>query len=98
MAAGLSDQSRLPSGAIEMMRQHVFIDTTLLHPALIRASVDLLGADNVVAGSDWPIAGEKALRGMLTHAMQQAKLSADEQTAVAAGNSMRLLGIGGMAA
>src|SRR4051794_19705688 len=98
MAAGLSDQSRLPSGAIEMMRQHVFIDTTLLHPALIRASVDLLGADNVVAGSDWPIAGEKPLRGMLTDAMQQAKLSADEQTAIAAGNSLRLLGIGGMAA
>ena len=39
----------------EVLRKHVFIDTTLLHPALIRASVDLLGADNVVAGSDWPI-------------------------------------------
>jgi aminocarboxymuconate-semialdehyde decarboxylase len=97
MAAGLSGQSRLPSGTIEAMRQHVFIDTTLLHPALIRASVDLLGADNVVAGSDWPIAGEKPLRGMLTDAMQQAKLSADEQSAIAADNSLRLLGIGGMA-
>src|SRR4051812_5860251 len=95
MAAGLSDQSRLPSGAIEMMRQHVFIDTTLLHPALIRASVDLLGAGNVVAGSDWPIAGEKPLRGMLAGAMQHAKLSSDEQSAIAATNSLRLLGIGG---
>jgi hypothetical protein len=51
----------------------------------------------VVAGSDWPIAGEKPLRGMLTDAMQQAKLSADEQSAIAASNSLRLLGIGGMA-
>jgi hypothetical protein len=51
----------------------------------------------VVAGSDWPIAGEKPLRGMLTDAMQQAKLSANEQSAIAAGNSLRLLGIGGIA-
>src|SRR5207302_2070267 len=57
MAAGLSSQSRLPSGTIDTMRKHVFIDTTLFHPALVRASVDLLGAENVVAGSDWPIAG-----------------------------------------
>ena len=40
----LSSQSRLPSGTIDVMRKHVFIDTTLFHPALIRASVDLLGA------------------------------------------------------
>ena len=51
MAAGLSSQSRLPFGAIDVMREHVFIDTTLFHPALIRASIDLLGADHVVAGS-----------------------------------------------
>jgi hypothetical protein len=46
------------------MRKHVFINTTLFHPALIRASVDLLGAENVIAGSDWPIAGAP-IRGML---------------------------------
>jgi aminocarboxymuconate-semialdehyde decarboxylase len=37
------------------MRKHVFIDTQLVHPALIRTSVDLLGIDHVLAGSDWPI-------------------------------------------
>ncbi len=94
MAAGLSSQSRLPSGAIDLMRKHVFIDTTLFHPALIRASVDLLGADNVVAGSDWPIASDRPIRGALTEAMQQAKLSDDEQNAVAAGNCLRLFGLG----
>jgi aminocarboxymuconate-semialdehyde decarboxylase len=93
MAAGLSGQSRLPSGTIEVMRKHVFIDTTLIHPALIRASVDLLGVHNVVAGSDWPIAGEVPLGGMLTDAMQQTQLSANEQNAIAAGNSLGLLGI-----
>jgi predicted TIM-barrel fold metal-dependent hydrolase len=94
MAAGLSAQSRLPSGTIDAMRRHVFIDTTLFHPAVIRASVDLLGAGNVLAGSDWPIAGDTPLRGPLTDAIRQAKLSEDEQKAIAAGNCLRLLGLG----
>ncbi len=49
MLAGLSGQSRLPSGTIEVMRKNVFIDTTLFHPALVRALVDLLGAEHVMA-------------------------------------------------
>jgi aminocarboxymuconate-semialdehyde decarboxylase len=93
MAAGLSDRSRLPGGTIEAMRKHVFIDTTLIHPAVIRACVDLLGADNVVAGSDWPIAGETPIGRTLADAMQQAGLSDAEQKAIAAGNCLRLLGL-----
>jgi hypothetical protein len=34
-----------------------------------------------------------ASRSMLTDAMQQARLSEDEQNAIAAGNYLRLLGI-----
>jgi len=94
MAAGLSSKSVLPSGAIEAMRKHVFIDTMGFHPALIRASVDLLGADRVVAGSDWPILADGPMRGMLTDAMQKAGLSDEEQNAIAASNCLRLLGIG----
>jgi aminocarboxymuconate-semialdehyde decarboxylase len=90
MAAGLSSQSRLPSGNIEVMRRNVFIDTTLIHPALIRASIDLLGAGNLVAGSDFPITGEKPMPDPLMIAMKQARLSDDEQNAVAAGNCLRL--------
>jgi predicted TIM-barrel fold metal-dependent hydrolase len=93
MAAGLSGQSRLPSGAIEVMRKNVFIDTTLFHPALIRAFVDLLGVENVMAGSDWPVASDKPVRAMLTRTMQEAGLSNVEQSAVASGNCSRLLGI-----
>jgi predicted TIM-barrel fold metal-dependent hydrolase len=92
-AAALSRQSLLSSGAIEVMRRHVFIDTMNFHPVLIRASVDLLGADNVIAGSDWPI-NDGAIRGKLTSALQQAGLSDGEQSAIAAGNCLRLLGIG----
>jgi predicted TIM-barrel fold metal-dependent hydrolase len=94
MAAGLSPQSRLPSGTIELMRKHIFIDTTLVHPAVIRACVDLLGAANVLAGSDFPITGEAPIRGPLIQAMQQARLSDAEQDAIAAGNCLRLLGVG----
>jgi aminocarboxymuconate-semialdehyde decarboxylase len=76
------------------MRKHVFIDTMGFHPALIRASVDLLGADRVVVGSDWPILADGPMRGMLTDAMQKARLSDEEQNAIAASNCLRLLGIG----
>jgi predicted TIM-barrel fold metal-dependent hydrolase len=94
MASGLSNQSRLPSGAIDVMRKHVFIDTQLIHPALIRASVDLLGAGQVVAGSDWPIVDEGPIREPLANAMRQAGLSDHDRRAVAADNCLRLLGMG----
>jgi aminocarboxymuconate-semialdehyde decarboxylase len=93
MLAGLTNQSRLPSGAIDVMRKHVFIDTTLFHPALIRASIDLLGADRVVAGSDWPIASDRPIRGMLEEAVHDKRFSDDERSAIASGNCLRLLGI-----
>jgi predicted TIM-barrel fold metal-dependent hydrolase len=91
MTAGLSPQSRLPSGTIEVLRRRVFIDTTLVHPAVIRVCVDLLGADNVLAGSDFPIAGEAPITTPLTEAMQKARLSDAQQNAIAAGNCLRLL-------
>jgi predicted TIM-barrel fold metal-dependent hydrolase len=75
------------------MRKQVYIDTMGFHPALIRASVDILGADHVIAGSDWPIVNEGPIRDVLTTSMQQANLSDDEQQAIAAGNCQRLLGI-----
>jgi predicted TIM-barrel fold metal-dependent hydrolase len=93
MAAGLSGQSRLPSGAMEVLRKNVFIDTTLFRPALIRALVDLLGAKNVLAGSDWPVASDKPVRDILTGTMHNAGLSNAEQTAIGAGNCRLLLRI-----
>jgi aminocarboxymuconate-semialdehyde decarboxylase len=93
IASGLSNQSRCLSGAIHVMRRHVFIDTQLIHGALIRASIDLLGADRVMAGSDWPIVDDGPMRGPLADALQAAALTAEDQQAVAAGNCARLLGI-----
>lgn len=93
MAASLSGRSLLPSGTIEVMRKHIFIDTICIQPALLRAAVDILGADNALVGSDWPI-NDKPLRPLLSEAMRQAGLSEVEQKAVAAGNCRRLLGLG----
>ena len=94
MASGLSHLSALPTGAIAAIRRHVFIDTQLIHPALIRASVDLLGADRVMAGSDWPIVDEGPIETPLAQAMRAAGLSAEQQQAIASDNCLRLLRIG----
>jgi len=91
MASGLSGQSRLPNGAVETMRKHVFIDTQLMHPALIRTSVDLLGIDRVLVGTDWPIVDDGPIRNPLTQALCGAGLSEDQRVAVAADNCRRLL-------
>ncbi len=93
MASGLSNQSLLPGGAIAAMRKHVFIDTQLIHPALIRAAVDLLGVGNVMAGSDWPIVDDGPVRNRLDDAMRRAGLSDEEQSAIAAENCLGLLGV-----
>jgi predicted TIM-barrel fold metal-dependent hydrolase len=93
MASGLSKQSRMSGGAAEVLRRHVFIDTQMIHPALIRAAVDLLGSDRVMAGSDWPIVDDGPIRDSLTEAMHQAGLSDDAQHAIAAGNCLQLLGV-----
>jgi aminocarboxymuconate-semialdehyde decarboxylase len=93
MASGLSRQSRVPSGAAEVMRRHVYIDTQMMHPALIRVAIDLLGADHVMAGSDWPIVDDGPIRARLIEAMEQAGLTDDEQRAVTSGNCLRLLGV-----
>lgn len=97
MASGLSGMSRAPEGAVATLREHVFIDTQLIHPALIRAAVDLIGADRVLAGSDWPIVDDGPIAGPLADAMARAGLTAAEQQAIAAGNCLRLLGLAGAA-
>ena len=93
MATGLSSMSRNARGTIDIMREHVFIDTQLIHPALIRASADLLGADHVLAGSDWPIVDDGPIRGALTAALTTAGFSDAEQQGIGGGNCLRLLGL-----
>jgi predicted TIM-barrel fold metal-dependent hydrolase len=95
MAAALASESAAAAGAIATLRKHVFIDTMWPEASIIRASVDWLGADRVLAGSDWPIVDNGSVPHALRKAMQQAGLSEDQQSAIASGNCRRLLRLDG---
>lgn len=91
MTAGFSHMSRLPDGTRDVLRRNVLVDTMGFDPALIRLSVELLGASNVLVGSDWPIVNERPIRPVVEDALAAAGLSRDEQRAIAGANSLRLL-------
>jgi predicted TIM-barrel fold metal-dependent hydrolase len=82
------------TSAAAVLRGNVYIDTMHFHPGLIRASVDLLGAGHVLAGSDFPIVSDGPIRARLETALTAAGLSDAEQGAIAAGNALRLMGVG----
>jgi predicted TIM-barrel fold metal-dependent hydrolase len=93
MAAALESESRLDSGTIAVLRRNVWIDTMWPQPALIRAAVDLLGHEHVIAGSDWPIVDSGSVPDGLAQAMQRACIPGNQQNAIASGNCRRLLGL-----
>lgn len=66
-----------------------------LHPVLIRSAVELLGADHVLVGTDWPIFTEKSVAERLQSALSACGLDEAEQQMVASGNALRLLGLQG---
>jgi predicted TIM-barrel fold metal-dependent hydrolase len=92
MAGGFGEGHGIRSDTPELMRRHVYIDTMGLHPALAGSVVSLLGADHVLAGTDWPIVVEKDVPARLQTALTAAGLDAAEQRMVASGNTLRLLG------
>jgi aminocarboxymuconate-semialdehyde decarboxylase len=83
---------------VGVLRRQVYIDTMGFHPALIRASVDVLGVEHVLAGSDWPIVNDAPIRGRLEHALDSAGIEPAGQALIAGGNARRLLGFGDRAA
>ena len=93
LAGGFGDGQRIRSDAPALARRHVYIDTMGIHPAVIRAAIDLLGADHVVMGTDWPIAVESSVPERLRNAFAHSGLSAAEQEMIASGNTLRLLKI-----
>jgi hypothetical protein len=74
-----------------ILRRNIFIDTMGFHPAAIRAAVDLLGVENVVVGSDWPILSDGPIAAQVTQSLRAAGLDEREQRLVAAGHARRLL-------
>jgi predicted TIM-barrel fold metal-dependent hydrolase len=93
LLATLARQDGASGRIAQALRENVHIDTMGFNPALIRACVDLVGADHVVAGSDWPILHDGPLRQIFTDAAQAAALAEGERDALAGGSALRLLGL-----
>lgn len=80
-------------GAVSERRGRLFIDTMGFDPAGVRWAVDLLGAEHVLAGSDWPIMWRDGSRERVDRLVAEAGLSGPEADLVAGGNAARLLGL-----
>ena len=93
MVGGFGDGMRIRRDAPELTRRHVYVDTMGIHPALVGSMVELIGADHVIAGTDWPIAVEKDVPARLQRALAIAGLSAEQQQMVAGGTTLKLLGL-----
>ncbi len=91
LAGGFGDGAGIRADTPAASRRHVYVDTMGLNPAAIRASVDLLGADHVLVGTDWPIIREALIHDRLREAFTAAGLSPADQELVASGNVARLL-------
>jgi predicted TIM-barrel fold metal-dependent hydrolase len=72
-------------------RRNVYIDTTGTHPVMLRAAIDLVGADHVVTGTDWPVVTETDLPARLTSLFDQCGLGEADRELIANGNARRLL-------
>ena len=94
LAGGFGDGSGIRSDAPALTRRHVYVDTMGIHPAVVRCAVDLLGADHVLMGTDWPIVVEKSVPERLQKAFAHCGLTAAEQQMIASGNTLKLLGRG----
>ena len=93
--AGLIDHDRLEADGWHgthpsELRKRLYIDTMGFDAASIRFAIDLLGADHVLLGSDWPIM-PIADRGRVETVLDTLALSEADKVAVMSGNTNRLL-------
>lgn len=93
LAAALGQRSEIRSDAPALARRHIYIDTMGFDACLIRSTVDLLGADHVLVGSDWPIVSNGPIRRPVEKALAAAGLTEEQKRLVASENTLRLLGL-----
>lgn len=85
----LADGARI--GKHASPRRNVYIDTTGVHPVMLRAAIDLVGADHVVTGTDWPVVTEADLPARLASVFDQCGLGDADRELIANANARRLL-------
>lgn len=83
----------LAAGMPAVDLHQVYMDTTGMHASSIRAAIEVLGADHVVAGTDWPVVQEKGLSSRLEEMLAGCALAPEAQRRVAHGNALGLLGV-----
>jgi predicted TIM-barrel fold metal-dependent hydrolase len=93
LAECFGDGSRLREGETALARRQVYIDTTGLHPVMVRSAIELLGADHVLMGTDWPVVVESSLPQRMQAILAACRLDIAEQHMVAGGNTLKLLGV-----
>ncbi len=71
-------------------RQRLYVDTMGFDSASIRFAIELLGAEHVLLGSDWPIMPIMP-RQRIEDALAPLGLSDTQRTAILGGNTLRLL-------
>lgn len=86
-------EGRYRTDAHAMLRRHIYVDTMRLNPMLMRATIETLGVDHVLAGTDWPIYRERDIPQRVSSALNAAGVSQSEQRLIASENTMRLLGL-----
>lgn len=91
LAAGTADGARLRKDTPPANRRHVYLDTTGLDPAAVRCAVELVGADHVLMGTDWPVVQESGAK--IAAVLAASGLDAADQAMIASGNCLRLLNI-----
>jgi len=94
LEAGFNEAAFRHDDGVGVLRRQVHVETMGFLPALIRAAVDVLGEDHVLAGSDWPIVNDGPIAPKLEAALAQAGLDAAQSAKVASGNTRGLLGLG----
>ena len=92
LTVGFSE-GRYRNDAATVIRRHIYVDTMRLNPVFIRAAVDVLGADHVLAGTDWPIYTESNVPERLRNALIACGMGPAEQRMIAGENAMTLLGV-----
>lgn len=71
-------------------RRRLYVDTMGFDPAAIRFAVELLGAEHVLLGSDWPIMPIMP-RQRVEETLAPLELTVDQRDAILGGNTLRLL-------
>lgn len=91
LASGMPDGSRLRRDTPPAKRRHVYIDTTGMDPVAVGGAIEIVGADHVVIGTDWPVVQEKSVPVRLQAIFDGAGLDEGERQCIAGQNALRLL-------